>query len=81
VPLYLSISRARKIQSVSVGEYEKRFLTSRDLAELLHLQKQTISRWRREGKGPLYVRVRGHCLYEAGEVERFLEVRQRAGEQ
>ncbi len=59
----------------------KRFLTTSELAAVLRLQPQSIARWRREHKGPLFVRVRGHCLYEADEVERFLRLRMEYGEQ
>jgi Helix-turn-helix domain len=62
-------------------ERVKRFLTTRELAAVLRLQPQSIARWRREHKGRLFVRVRGHCLYEADEVERFLRLRMERGEQ
>jgi hypothetical protein len=58
-----------------------RFLNSREVAQIMRTTTQTISRWLRQGCGPMYMRIGGRCLYEAGAVEEFLRVRQCAGEQ
>jgi predicted site-specific integrase-resolvase len=58
-----------------------RFMTSKELAEALRVQVQTVARWRREKRGPLHLMIHGRALYPVAAVQEFLRDRQRAGEQ
>lgn len=51
--------------------------TTQALAAFLHLQPQTIRKWRMTGLGPRYIRLgptlRGRVLYRAEEVSKWLQ--------
>lgn len=50
-----------------------RYLTTEEVAAMLHLSKATLERWRRQGDGPPFVRAgRRRVLYPADGVDRWL---------
>jgi hypothetical protein len=57
------------------------FLTSEDLADLLHVKIETVAKWRRDKRGPDFVIVGNRRLYAMADVERWLEQRRQATEQ
>jgi hypothetical protein len=48
------------------------YLTSRELAELLRIEEQTIRVHRVRGTGPSFVRIGNRVLYRRVDVERWL---------
>lgn len=56
-------------------------LTERELAVELKRSPGTLTRWRRERKGPPVLRVQGRVLYSRSEVEIWLEQQRQDFEQ
>jgi len=52
---------------------KKKFLRTEDLAQILQLQPDTISKWRRRGRGPKYVRVGGAVRYRPEDVDAWVQ--------
>ena len=46
-------------------------LTEAELARRWRLSPRTLQRWRREGRGPAFLRLGRRVLYEATAVSRF----------
>jgi excisionase family DNA binding protein len=54
-------------------QYDTRFLTTDEAAEFLRQSKRTLEKWRREGKGPFYIRVsQKNVKYARERLERFM---------
>ena len=49
----------------------REYLTVTDLAERYHRTPQTITAWRKAGKGPKAVKIHGRILYPVSEVLRY----------
>ncbi|MBX3429958.1 MAG: helix-turn-helix domain-containing protein [Hyphomonadaceae bacterium] len=49
-----------------------------DVAELLHVSRSLLAKWRMSGKGPRFMKAGRRILYECGEVRRWLEAQQRS---
>jgi excisionase family DNA binding protein len=49
------------------------FLTTDDLAERLRTSPRTIRHWRQIGKGPKGVKIGRRVLYDAKEIDRWIE--------
>jgi hypothetical protein len=47
-------------------------VTTDETARRLRLAKQTLARWRVEGKGPRFVRLGGKILYPSPNVDAFV---------
>lgn len=45
------------------------FLTQNELAERWRMSPRSLERWRTEGYGPAWLRLRGHVLYREDDVE------------
>lgn len=57
---------------------EERFLSTKELAELLRLKEQTLRAWRLRGDGPRYIKLGGPkapVVYRWSDVEAWLEER------
>jgi predicted DNA-binding transcriptional regulator AlpA len=55
---------------------EAEFLTDAELCKRVHVTSQTTWRWRRDGGGPLFVRVGQHrILYRVSDVDDWLRAR------
>ncbi len=52
-----------------------RFLSRREVAELLALPERTLAALAYKGTGPRYYRVGRHARYRPEDVERWLETR------
>ncbi len=48
-------------------------LTETEVAEILRCTKAALRRWRREGRGPRFIRVGRLIRYRLSDVEEFLE--------
>lgn len=48
-------------------------LTTGELAAELHRSTETVKRWRRERKGPPFLRLQGRVLYDRADVEAWLQ--------
>lgn len=54
-----------------------RLLPEHVVADRLGLSRRTLQQWRREGKGPVWVRVGTRAIrYRESAVQRFIEVRE-----
>lgn len=51
----------------------KNLMTTNELASSLNRATETIVRWRREKKGPPYIRMQGRVLYDRVAVEKWLK--------
>jgi len=51
---------------------QKKFLTSREAAELLCLKESTMEVWRCHGKGPRFHRAGRRVLYALEDIEAFV---------
>lgn len=52
-------------------EYNKTYITTRDLAHRLSRSTETIKRWRWTGKGPKYIKIGRYYYYDLVEVINF----------
>lgn len=50
-----------------------RYLTTREVAEILRVTQETLRRWRHEGIGPTYSKPAGRALYRLSDVQSFVE--------
>lgn len=48
-----------------------RLLRPTDLAERFGVSPSTLAKWRHEGRGPVYVKLRGAIRYRAADVEAY----------
>lgn len=48
-------------------------LTSQQVADLLGLKKDTIEKWRRQRRGPAFVRLGGAIRYRQSAIRKFLD--------
>jgi len=48
-------------------------ISQSQLAERWQLSESTIERWRCEGKGPVYLKLRGQVRYRLEDIEAFEE--------
>ena len=55
------------------------FLKEKEVAEMLRVKRQTLSRWRSDGQGPPFVQVEGSIRYPRDGLERWLEDRTLGG--
>lgn len=51
-------------------------IDTRTLSEYLNIAEPTVRRWRREGKGPAFLRLGGSIRYRPEEVEKWIEQQQ-----
>jgi predicted site-specific integrase-resolvase len=54
-------------------------MTEIEVAELLRLTRQTLSRWRQEDRGPPFIQVEGSIRYQRETVQRWLDERTLGG--
>ena len=58
--------------------FENLYLTTSELAELLHIKRNTIERWRTSKICPIpWTRIGGRVLYERSDVLGYLERQKR----
>lgn len=50
----------------------EKYLTNKDVCQMLHISKRTLQDWRDTGKIP-FIRIKGKILYRESEVLRLLE--------
>jgi len=58
---------------------ERRYLSTRQLAELTGLSHVTLELWRRQGRGPAFLRLGRRVRYDMRDVETWMAA-QRRGE-
>jgi predicted DNA-binding transcriptional regulator AlpA len=49
-----------------------KLLDEASAAELLGLQRKTLTRWRWEGRGPSYCKIGGAVRYRADDIQAFI---------
>lgn len=49
-----------------------RFLSEKEVSELLKIRPTTLRAWRCRGRGPRFVKAGGRVLYPVSELERFI---------
>lgn len=47
-------------------------LTDAQAAERLHVARQTLAKWRCQGKGPRYVKIGRRALYDEADLDAFI---------
>jgi predicted site-specific integrase-resolvase len=57
-----------------------RFYTEIELAQRLNLSRRTLQAWRRQGRGPQWVKFTGAIRYDARVIEEFIEAGRRGPE-
>jgi DNA-binding transcriptional MerR regulator len=45
------------------------------VAEILGIEPRTLDNWASAGKGPVYVKVGGHRMYDLADVREWVEAR------
>ena len=59
-------------------DFENLYLTTNELADLLHIKRNTIERWRTSKICPIpWTRIGGRVLYERSDVLAYLERQKR----
>ena len=48
-------------------------MTEHEVAELLRLTRQTLSRWRAEDRGPAFLKIEGTIRYRREDVQAWLD--------
>lgn len=56
----------------------EKYLTNRDVSELLHISERTLQDWRDSGK-IAYIQISGKVLYKESDVKRLLQEGYRSG--
>ena len=64
------ISKALKSRTPHLNG--EKFLTNRDVCDMLHVSARTLQEWRKHGKIP-FIRLKGKILYKQSEVFKCLE--------
>ena len=62
------------------AEGASEFLTRSDVARLLGVSPNTVTRWAREGRLPCLVTLGGHHRFDRGHVEQLRKVLTRSGD-
>lgn len=52
---------------------EDRFYTTIEVAQMLKVTTRTLQRWRRDGDGPVFVKIGGLVRYSAAALEDYLD--------
>lgn len=52
----------------------EKYLTNKDVCQMLHVSKRTVQDWRDTGKIP-FIRIKGKILYRESEVLKLLDTR------
>jgi excisionase family DNA binding protein len=55
-------------------------LTTLEAATYLHLHADTLRRWRRERRGPAFVRVRRQIRYDPNDLDAYVDACREGGE-
>ena len=50
-----------------------KLLDTAEAAVYLRLATQTLAKWRRQGRGPSFVRLGGSVFYRLSELDQFIE--------
>lgn len=70
------IKSALKNRTLALGG--EKYLTNRDVSELLHISERTLQDWRDNGR-IVYIQISGKVLYRESDVRRLLEEAYRSG--
>lgn len=68
---------AQGADSVLEPELNSRFVTTRELSNLLHVPEGTLRQWRCSGVGPRWHKLRGSVRYDRAQVEEFIHQSER----
>ena len=48
-------------------------ITQEELTEMLGVRRETLWRWRRDGRGPVWIKLVGHIRYDRADVMAWLD--------
>jgi predicted DNA-binding transcriptional regulator AlpA len=54
---------------------QDKFLNEKELATILNIKPETLSNWRWDGKGPIYIKLGSNVRYRLSDVQDFLNGR------
>lgn len=54
-------------------------MKEREVADLLRVSRQTLSKWRSDAKGPPFIQVGGSIRYDRAELQKWLDERTLGG--
>ena len=54
------------------GRHDVRFFTEIELARHLNVSRRTLQAWRRQGRGPQWVKIGGAVRYDIQTIENFI---------
>lgn len=55
----------------------ERFLSERELAQLLNIKSETLRNWRWDRKGPIYIKIGTNVRYRMSDINDFINKRVR----
>jgi predicted DNA-binding transcriptional regulator AlpA len=55
----------------------EKFLSERELAQLLNIKSETLRNWRWDGKGPIYIKIGTNVRYRMSDINDFINKRVR----
>ncbi len=50
----------------------ERYMSSREAANLLNIEEQTLRKWRTNNEGPAYMKVRRSVVYKESDLQAFM---------
>ena len=56
----------------------KKFLTTKELAERWRVTEKSVLKWRKEGKAPPFYTIHGSILYRLADVEELEEAKRQS---
>ena len=56
-----------------------KYLSTKQVADILGVSPVTIRRWRSEKKGPKYAKIGSHCRYDQSELKKWLDSNNKPG--
>ncbi|MEM4406875.1 MAG: helix-turn-helix domain-containing protein [Candidatus Methanomethylicaceae archaeon] len=58
-------------------DYAEKYITEKELSEIISIAPQTLRNWRHQGYGPPYIKVGRRVLYKLSDVIRFMDENKR----
>ena len=55
-----------------IKKMERKYLTPKEVEDMLCIHKGTLANWRCQGRGPAYIKYGRKVLYPIGEIEAWL---------
>jgi hypothetical protein len=55
------------------AEYQKRLLTTKQLAQRINRSESWVEKSRLTGQGPPFIKLKSGCLYDPDDIDQWLE--------